>query len=409
MGEKHVFKNALFQLFAKLATSATTFFITLIVARNLGAAGYGDFTKVVVYVSLFYMVVDFGLNAIYLQDKKTFSFQTLFSTRVFIGLLLVIVANMVLVALPYNQTAGSGFSDVVKLGIFIFSFTILTQSLVSSASAVFQDKRRYQDLFVATLVGSAATILLVAGQLLGTFSLSSVFGAMTIGALGTALFALFLAQEDLGKISLANSKSLIIKSTPLGLMILFNLVYFRADVLLLSAYKTSFDVGVYGLAYRFFDFLVALPLFLSNALYPTLLEHAKNKRKINEIIKRYLVWATIISLGIIIISWFASPYFVLLKSDFVYATPVFRILLLSLPLFFYTSILQWGLIALRQQRYLLATYVVAGLLNIALNLVFIGKYSYTASAVITGVCEAVVLILLIAKAYICTKNIQNES
>ena len=76
--------NTLVQLVGKLITAGITFLITFIIAREYGAVGYGEFTKIIAFVSLFYLIVDFGLNAVRLKetydeketetDKKLFRF-----------------------------------------------------------------------------------------------------------------------------------------------------------------------------------------------------------------------------------------------------------------------------------------------------------------------------------------------
>ena len=64
-----VAKNTFYQLVARSATSFIGFLITLIIARHYGVLGYGDFTKITSYVALFYLVIDFGLNAFFCNRK----------------------------------------------------------------------------------------------------------------------------------------------------------------------------------------------------------------------------------------------------------------------------------------------------------------------------------------------------
>ncbi|HLB60886.1 MAG TPA: hypothetical protein VJL83_04760, partial [Patescibacteria group bacterium] len=56
--------NTLVQLIGKFVTAGITFLITLVIARTYGVVGYGDFTKMTAYASLFYLLVDFGMNAV---------------------------------------------------------------------------------------------------------------------------------------------------------------------------------------------------------------------------------------------------------------------------------------------------------------------------------------------------------
>ncbi len=79
----HLAKNVMYQLLSRLITSGVGFLTTILVARYLGVSGFGDYTKIITVVSIFYLVSDFGLNAIYLQkDSKDVHFKDLFYARI---------------------------------------------------------------------------------------------------------------------------------------------------------------------------------------------------------------------------------------------------------------------------------------------------------------------------------------
>ena len=71
-----------------------------------------------------------------------------------------------------------------------------------------------------------------------------------------------------------------------------------------------------------------------------------------------------------------------------------RILLLGLPLFYISSPLQWFLVTVGKERVLPLIYGMAAMVSIFLNLVFIPKFSYQASAVIVLAVEGLILALL---------------
>jgi O-antigen/teichoic acid export membrane protein len=59
--------------------------------------------------------------------------------------------------------------------------------------------------------------------------------------------------------------------------------------------------------------------------------------------------------------------------------------------------LQWALITLGKQKYLMMVYLFSTLLNIALNVVFIPQFSYVACATITLLSEGIVFIFLLTQ------------
>jgi len=396
----HVAKNVFYQLISRLVTAFTGFVVTIVIARYFGASSYGDYTKITATVALFYLFVDFGLNAIYLQEDSDHShFKDLFYSRTLLSFLLTVLLGIIVFFLPFNVAHNSGFSPTVKLGIIFYSTTIIFQAIQQSALAVFQKSLAYQKLVGANVIGSIIILLFALYAAYASISLNMLILLLSVGSGVSAFASLLFAHKKLTPLSIDIQfvKKLFVKSVPLGLMLVFNLVYFRIDSILLSFLKSSQDVGVYGLAYRFFDFLIALPLFFSNALYPKLLESSKNFRNLNQILRFYVFLYTIISVCLIFGCFLMSPLFSYIKPEFANSVLPFRILSLSLPLFFFTSLLQWILITLKKNTYLVYVYGGCALLNIVLNFIFIPSYSYVASAVITGISEAVVLLCLLWK------------
>lgn len=401
-----VAKNTFYQALARSATSFIGFLITIIIAREFGVLGYGDFTKITSYVAIFYLVIDFGLNAFFLQYEKP-KFKNLFYLRILISVLVFAVLNIVALVLPYNMYLNSGFSEKVRLGIFIFSFSIFAQSIILSASAIFQKNFKYSYYMTGMIIGAVFNLVIV---LIFSFLNYSIFYILLSFVASSFLSAAILTKLTNEKIlpfglDMGFAKEILIKSLPIGLMLIFNLVYFRADIILLSFLAPTRDVGVYGLAYKFFDFLIALPLFLSNAVYPLLIKAKAHRDTFNLLTKRYFFIFLIASFIVIIPFWFISPLFAMIKADFSDSIIPFRILLLSLPFFFTTSFLQWVLITLGNQKYLMYVYIFSTVLNIILNIVFIPQFSYVACASITLLSEGLVFILLISR-FLSNKNLR---
>jgi O-antigen/teichoic acid export membrane protein len=210
----------------------------------------------------------------------------------------------------------------------------------------------------------------------------------------SAIAAFILTKE---KISFGfrprNSWTLFKMSVPLGLMLFCNLIYFRADIFLLSFFTSQTAVGIYGYAYRYFDFLIALPLFLSNSLYPIMLS-GKNTRNGSQMRTTYGVVYVVSGIFISSIAFLLAPIIGIVKPEFLLSILPFRILLISLPIFFLTSYLQWILIVHKRLHIMLGIYIFSAVLNIVLNYIFIPTLGYIGAAWITDISELIVLLLL---------------
>ena len=405
---KEIFKNTTFQFFSRIITTGIGFILTILIARHFGANSFGEFVKITSFVTLFYLFVDFGINAIFIKGNKNFS--SLFYLRLILAVVIFVAANSIAFILPYDVRSGVGFSDFARFGIFVFSFSLFSQAIIFSTSGVFQKKLNYKLFMVSQVLGGVFNLFLIALLIFFAKPLGFIILSFTLSSILTAIISLILATrspslrsgvsgrgEKISTFDITFGKKLFISSIPLGLMLIFNLIYFRVDILLLSVLKPNADIGIYSIAYKFFDFFIAIPLFLSNSLYPKMLDSLNNKIGFSKIVKNYFLIYLVFSILIVIPVWFLSPMFSLISAEFANAGLPFRILILSLPMFFLTSFIQWVLIAKGVIKFLMYAYLLSALLNIGLNIIFIPQFSYIASAAVTPVSEAFVLVLLLFK------------
>jgi O-antigen/teichoic acid export membrane protein len=393
--------NFLMQLLGKFITAGTTFLITILLARSYKASGYGDFTTMMTYVSVFYLLVDFGLNAAFLKkshgEETTHSlFASLLTLRGIISLVLMFVALSILV---FIQTPG--FSPAVRVGIIVLLPTILTQGLVTTFNALFQKELQYDKAALSVLGGSIVTLVIVymlgflGAPLIVTVS-AFVIGGIVMGMTSYVLSRAFIPQLSMRGVSRPMLSSLFVTALPLGISLLFNTIHFRADIFIMAITRSSSDVGIYGLATKFFEFPLTIPTFFMNAVYPIMLSvhSAGNQKKWVRIIRESIIFLSLSSIVIAGVSFAAAPLLSFVQEDFMSSIVPFRILASTLPLFFLSSLLSWIMIARGKTWNLVLIYGAAMLLNIVLNKIFIPQFGPIAAAAVTGVSEGFVLILL---------------
>jgi O-antigen/teichoic acid export membrane protein len=386
--KKIVAVNTVSQLIGRGVSAVATFIVTFLVARQLGAAGYGDFVKITTYVAFFYLLADFGINAIFLQHDDTNAWPALVTLR-FAGSIVLIAISLIILAL-IPGSASQGYTPMVRLGIILFSPTILFQACITSANAIFQKKLRYDLASWAIFFGSVIMVLLVWKQT----NIFMFIGAVAIGALTTAVFSYAFASRLAGHIrfspTVRGMQRLLIPSIPLGITLLFNLVYFRADSVVITLTRSTAEVGIYGLAYKVFEVILVFPTFFMNAVYPLMLQ---KKMQFKKIFVQSFIFLLLTSIVSVIVVWFAAPLLSLIKNDFIPSVEALRVLALGLPFFFVTSATMWTLIAFKKQRMLAVIYGASMACNIAGNILLVPLYGFMAAAWITVVSEGLVLAL----------------
>lgn len=398
--------NTVSQLIGRLVSSVTIVIVSLLIAQRFGPEGYGDFVKITTYVGFFYLLADFGLNAVFLQrtmsekplhgDAGSRMWRLLFGLRLAVSIVLVGVALGILSLFP--QTFGQGYTPLVRLGIIFLVPVIIAQAVTTTTNALFQKMLRYDYSTNAQNIGSvllvATAILLsvytqVSGPVLGV---ASVF----VGGVSTAIVALYLVRKKLRTIrpifSLSEFASVLRDGAPLGFVLVFNLIYFRADSVILTLFRSTQEVGIYGLAYKMFELPLVLPIFFMNAVYPLLLQAQDRTQKDKYLIfHRSLQFLSVSSILLVAGFWICAPLVTLVRPDFAPSVQPLRVLVLGLPVFFVSALFMWFVIAQKQQRVLLIIHGAAMCINIIGNIFFIPSYGYMAAAWITIGSEFFVL------------------
>lgn len=402
-----MFKKIIFntgsQVIGKIVSAASTLIITLLIGRSLGPAGFGEFTKIFVFIGYFYTFADFGANSIFVREKSESKlFRVLIGLRLVVSLTLAISAVAISLLLPYNPQFETGFSPEVKLGIIFASLTIVTQALFTTANALFQKKLRYDLSALATIAGSLILIASTLYLYLTTASIlpyvfAYIFGGITFVLVSFILIVDKFKQSVNPIFDKQQFRSLITLSWPIGIALILNLVYFRIDVLILANYKDSAQVGLYGLGFQFFQAALAVPIFFANALFPVLSDlFKKNIIEFNKTVKFSLVFLTLASFGLTVFLILVS-YLIPIVYDPRYTGSgvALRILSLGMPFFFISALLWHLLIIYNKQKLLIYIYACGAVFNLVANLYFIPIYGFIAASIITVISEMIVTVLLI--------------
>jgi O-antigen/teichoic acid export membrane protein len=391
--------NTFYQLIGRSLTTFANFIIILLIASSLGGFGLGQYNKVIAFVGIFSLLVDFGLNAVFLKVGTIHELSLLVILRLIIASIVFILIQPIIFILPYNKIIGSGFSFQEKIYIEIISLVLFLFAFSHSLNAIFQKYQRFDLTIFPNLVW--AIISLSFGiysfytRKLFLFFLAMVFGLVGYVVTALVLIRRFLNVETTRRVvstDILFIKKMFKKSLPLAASLFLNLIYVRADVFILSILKPTIEVGIYTLAYKFFDFPLNLSFFIMGALYPVFLKSKKEDKKIfYQQIKKSGLIIFIFSFFIFLFSFIGAPLIGLIKQEFYQSILPFRILSFSYPIFFLSNLFLWVIITEGKEKILPFIYGASLILNVVLNLIFIPQFGYNASAVITVFSELFVL------------------
>jgi len=392
--------NTSYQLISKLVTSLTTLIGTALITRLLGANTFGEYSIVLAYTTTYYIIADFGINAIVIKDfakdeleaKNRFGSLLLF--RILYGIIIVIIAASILFLFPYPQFIKNAI--LVSLPLVIFS------SIAYSANAIFQSYLKYKLQTISTIVGSVIGLgLLITAVTMDNTSLFIVVLAVVVGSSISPIFSLFLVRNylswDLKWFDLKYWRYITIQSFPFGIALILNTLMVQADKLILSVVSTPTSVGIYSLAYRIFDLVLVVPTFFMNVMYPILIkEKTRDHERYVNLARLSIIGMFFASLVITAIGFLSSTYVVsaIWGKEMINSSIAFNILVMGSFAFFVSAPISWIILIEQKQKTLPIIYGLALSFNVILNLIFIPKYDYIAAGAITVITECLVVLML---------------
>lgn len=398
---RQISNNALAQIFIRFTTVAATFATIFLITYFQGFTTLGALTKITSYVSLFYLVTDFGLNTMFIKhyfSKIEDNLANLVTLRLIISILCSILAVLIALFLPSNASTETGYSWMEKVGIAIYSVTIITYATQLSLSALLQKKLSYRQALTPSILSS---FLLITCVFIGAKT-DNLLIILTAYILSQILYIALLTRKlnssykiPLKLVDLKGFSELLLKaSTPLAAVLILSTLMSKSDMFILSLYQENFEVGIYSFAYKIFDFLLVIPAFLTASMYPVLLQRLETP-EYEQTLKKYATLLFALSLIATPIIFFSAPLLVFLRGEYALSITPLKILSLSLPFFFLTALFQWEMIIKNQIKALIVIYTVGLLINLSLNIYYIPTYSYFAASTVTVITEGIIFLAMI--------------
>lgn len=389
--------NTLAQIVGKAVSVALGVIITIILTRFLGPAGFGDYTFVLVFVTMFGVIGDWGLSLITVREasKNTDEAATIIGNVLLIRFALSIVA----VAATILTIHFFPYSENIKQMVTIFSFFLIVTSLKTSLQIVFNVKMVMHYWAFSEMVANFVYLGLVILIVNVKASLSWILAAAVVDQAASILVAGILGFRLLPlrfTFSKKTIKRILTEALPMGGILVLFTVYNRIDTVILSYFKGSEAVGLYGAAYKIFEVLIVPAGYFANSVLPIISNLIMtDKERFFRIYKKSLIFLFAMGTLAAGVNWLLAPLLIsfVAGSAFLGAVPALQILSLSLLVSYLNHLNGYTIIALGKQWSSFLIAIVALVVNIGLNLIFIPLYSFQAAAFITFLTEGLIVVL----------------
>ena len=392
---KNFLSQGTIYLFGEGISKGAIFIITPIIIKYHGAEDYGEIALYLSYLPLTTFLFDFGqrssIKRFYIDNKAL------------VNLLLVqiqivsIIILLVCFLVCYFCNINNDLVYYLIINAFLFSSIELYLSKYQIASMAL----KYNLIYI---LRNAAPFYIYIGLLLFFEIKIELFylSQMTIFILTLGYIQEKFKIHFFFKGLIRNIRDSLKFSLPILPAIISGVILNVSDRYIIEFYYGLEEVGFYSLAYSVGGIFLVGITALNKSWQPFILNQLKknNIYKIKNHFRKYLL----LSIASIILIIFLKKHIILLLSNenFLIVSDLINIILFGLFFYFLYTVHSNIAFFHKENIYFMIPAIIAGLINIILNFMFIKKYGYGAAAYTTLISyfvEFVIIFFIVRKRY----------
>jgi O-antigen/teichoic acid export membrane protein len=392
---KALAKNSLLQIGGKILGTLfglVTFYLML---HFFDTDGFGLFTTAITYVSIFAIIVDFGLTLTTTQmisekgADESKILGNLLSLRLITAALFMALAPISAWFIP--QSAGIMTIIVISAGSYFFG--AIAQMFVG----VFQKRLA---ILTAVLAETANRFIALVGIVVVGYMGWGIEGAAGAFLLGSVVQLIIIVTATARRVHLRPQinvslwREIVARSWPIGVSIFFNLLYLKGDIFFMWIFgRSAEEIGQYGSAYKVVDVMTMIPVTFMGLLLP-LLTAAWSQKKGGDFAKHLQNGFDTLAMLAIPFAFGAAilgvPMMTAIKPDLVLAGQVLVLLGPAAAIVYFGSLYGHAVVAINKQKIMTWGYVLVAIFAVAGYVLFIPDYGAWAAAWVTLLSEILI-------------------
>lgn len=364
----------------------------MLLARNFTADVYGQVVTLITLSIVLVSIFDLGLP-IFIQREIAVNRQIaseIYSKVFILGSLLMVVyfiLGSAAVLIVYNDIPYTMFIIISLMMYVSFLVTVNNKAL----SGISEYKKQFQSFLLPRILILA---VFIPGIYLYSMSVNILLGIMLTGIGLNLLISLLLLRKNDIRISIkyfsfSGVKKILAISLPLGIAVIFNLLYDKIDLLLISKLRGFDEAAFYSIAYGLFKSSSIAFSFLLVTGFTRIAELRREPAAIKAFLKEHAMLVSIICI-ICSVILFAFAEFIITAfytGKFENSVNILRILSIGIIAMGLNNLTGIILNGMGYFKIVMFITLYALIMNVVLNFVLIPKYGITASAVLTVVTE----------------------
>jgi O-antigen/teichoic acid export membrane protein len=401
-GARRMAGNAAWLLSGQLVSKLASVVFVVIVARAVGVVEYGYFTFATALVPLFLAFGTLGIDTAVIRElsRDRRELSEVFSSGLYLRLVTGGLALVLSIACaPLFADARLAVLTVLVVGVALFIDEMT--SYVGTVFKAFERMRYYAMALVVNRIGSTALALVA---FLADAGLVVITVTYFLGSLGALLYAVTALRRHFPPIRFsaarrATAVRVLRIGAPLGVAAILNMALFRLDTVMVQAITDSEQVGLYGVAFRFFESLLFLTWVVANLTFPRISRQGPGRRSAQTL--EGAVTATMTAyLPVFVGSLFLSAWAVaaVFGDRYVEAAEAVPYLTFALVCYGLTYQVRTATMAVGGGKVIAWIAGVALAVNVPANLLLIPQYGFTGAAMATAGVSALESLLTIFAA-----------
>lgn len=409
---RHLFTNIGALLSASVITKVISAATTILVARQVGVAGFGEYAAAMALLRIASILFSLGLDAWLLRngfrggsDEQLAQYTTInLLIKLSLGTLwLFAMGGVGYYLLPHIYT---------PILLVTLALALWLEELANTVWSAFQASLRNQATFLLTILFHGliliGTLLLI---LQGTATILPFAIARTAAAgIGCAIALWWLSHtlglrigtglqvgdgsNDEGQQAFSQTKQQLRETVPFGLSVGLSLIYGRADTAIAGHYLGNEAAGLYSSAMSLMSMALLMPLAIYLVMLPILSRaHADHSPTLLRLTKRMVGWNIVVGLLLgTLLALVAEPLMRLIYgAQYAESGAVLTIFSGVLALRFVSFALAVFITAVGWQAKRTSIQAIVAVVNVGLNLWAVTRWGLTGVAIIYLVTEMILM------------------
>lgn len=391
--------NTLIQITGKILSTLLGLIAIGLMGRYLTTEKFGWYITTITFLQFVGIIIDFGLIPVTAQmmsepqfDKQKL-FKNLLGFRLLTAIIFLGLAPLAAWFFPYELE--------IKKAIALSTISFLAIALNQIFTGFYQTRLKMHVQVIGENISRIVLIVCLWLLIIKQASFLPIMGALILSNVTYTMVMWFGASREI-RVGFAYSKeiwfSILKKSWPIAISIIFNVIYLRGDIILLSLFRSQVEVGIYGAAYRVIDILGQTAMMVMGVILP-LLAFTWSRNLKDEFRLRYqqafdtlMFIAAPLAVGTLILS---RPLISFIFSDkYLPAAGALQILIIAVFGVYLGAVFGHTAVAVNRQKQTMWIYISDAILTLIGYLIFIPKYGMYGAAWMTVFSEFYAGVLL---------------